>query len=209
MGGPIALEMARMLSCDSAEVERLAIISSDLDDPVPAAYGHDGAALVLDAFAVGTDLTLADLQGLPIDKQLDLAVERAARVAPTGRHIFTVREARQLFDMGQRHARALLDYRPASYAGDVVLLRPMSERNGATPAMGWAKVAAGRLIIEDVSGDHNSILTEEVDVLAGVLARHLGQPPIARAESAHLAVRAERDIEKFAEYGGTRERGDE
>jgi thioesterase domain-containing protein len=117
MGGPIALEMARMLSCDGAEVARLAVISSDLDDPVPAAYGH-GAALVLDAFAVGTDLTVADLQGLPIDKQLALALERAARVAPTGRHIFTVREARQLFDMGQRHARALLDYRPARYAGD-------------------------------------------------------------------------------------------
>jgi hypothetical protein len=91
----------------------------------------------------------------------------------------------------------------------LVLLRAMSERKGATPGMGWAKVTAGRLIIEDVPGDHNSILTEEVDVLAGVLARHLGQPPIARSEPAHLAVRAERGIEESAEDGGTCDRADD
>ena len=93
------------------------------------------------------------------------------------------------------HFRALMDYRPQSYPGDVVLYRANEANEVDDPTLGWDRWVQGRIEVIDIPGRHDNLigqpalaqaLRERIDhVLAGGrqvagMARPVEKGPIAR-----------------------------
>ena len=92
--------------------------------------------------------------------------ERNRRLRTPAKSTDQHENAGRLFDEADRAcALAFLTYRAESYSGDVLLLRaskrlPHLEFTKELPLGGWPRVVTGRLLVEDVEGDHVSILSD-------------------------------------------------
>ncbi len=97
--------------------------------------GHDAAVVLLDPLAL-------------VD-----AVEAAAAPDPAG----SLEQRRIL----AAHALARSRYRPGRFDGPIALFRAAiaSPEAGATPALGWDRVAGKSFEVQRVAGDHRSMLT--------------------------------------------------
>jgi thioesterase domain-containing protein len=180
MGGVIAFEMARRLTEEGSEVERLALFDSlppgypeseGEEDDVRLLFGlaHDLAGLT----GRSVPLSRADLEGKSADEGLALLLERARQagaIAPW----FGMNMAAQLWRVYQANVRALLAYRPATPFPGRVSLWTASEnpwRDSLGPRLGWEAFAAGGVEVELIPADHYGLLREPA-VLE--LARQLG-----------------------------------
>jgi thioesterase domain-containing protein len=56
--------------------------------------------------------------------------------------------------------RALYDYRPPAYAGDVVLFQPAERPDLLDSRPGWAPLVSGRFVAHEISGTHSSMLLQ-------------------------------------------------
>ncbi len=77
----------------------------------------------------------------------------------------------------QRYVDTLIQFRPASYAGDVHLIATKDSRH-LHPTLGWRDREHGRLHLVEVPGNHDSYIREEVAstgaALASILAGETG-----------------------------------
>ncbi|WXH33848.1 D-alanine--D-alanyl carrier protein ligase [Myxococcus stipitatus] len=186
LGGVVAFEMARELERQGQKVARLVLLDSFTPEAEAPARAPDGALLLAGmamdlARTAGAEPSLGPelLAGLSDDEQI-AQVAHYARASgwlpPEVRDV----DLRAWRDVTRANLRALAAYRPGPYGGGpVTLLRAKdAKRERAVDAShGWSRfVSPGQLTVEDVSGDHYSVLRAPyVDVLATRLANILGR----------------------------------
>lgn len=182
MGGVIAFEMARRLTEQGNEVERLGLF-----DSLPPGYPEDLGGAQDDArllFGLAHDLagltgrtvplSVADLEGKSADEGLALLLERARQagaIAPW----FGLSMAAQLWRVYQANVRALVAYRPSGTFPGRLSLWTASEnpwRDTLGPRLGWEALATGGVEVEILPADHYGLLREPAVV---DLARQLGE----------------------------------
>ncbi|NTX63938.1 non-ribosomal peptide synthase/polyketide synthase [Myxococcus sp. CA051A] len=184
MGGVVAFEMARELERQGQRVEQLVLLDSfapgdeSLMTVPEDALLLTGMAMDL-ARAAGSESTLRPelLMGLTEDGQLARFAEHA-RVAVWLPPEVRDTDLRAWRDVTRANLRALSTYRPGPYAGPMLLLRAKDARRerAVDASHGWSRwVPPGQLKLEDVAGDHYSMLRAPyVHALASRLARILG-----------------------------------
>jgi aspartate racemase len=167
LGGAIAFEMARQAR-DAGEQVALLVL---MDTFAPAALAEEefDDALALSWF--GRDLGMPagkrlsvpaeELRGLPAEEAFGrvLAKAKEEEVLPQEA------EAAQLsryFHCYLANSVALLAYEPRTYAGRVVLLRARDEedKHHLGPTRGWDAFTAGEIAVEEVPGDHATMVFE-------------------------------------------------
>lgn len=177
MGGTIAFEMARQLRQAGEDVDLLAIISANANEPVPEAYANDDIGLLLNVvYGRGLDLTPHDLEGLSSENQLDAVFAAAFRADGIRQDIRSKDQLRRLTTLYRCHARASLAYRPGLLDAAAVLYRPSEGHEGALLDLGWGPLVLGRLDIVTLPGsDHYSMLNgPNGEVLAAALLDRIG-----------------------------------
>jgi thioesterase domain-containing protein/acyl carrier protein len=193
LGGVVAFEMAQQLRQSGQEVARLLLLDSHVP---PAAAPWDAAGLMV-AFA--WDLVGHSIKSLPIplerfralalDDQLQLTLDlaRTRGLVPAS---MGVEELRTLFDVHRQNLTGYLSYQPQPYAGRLTLFRA----SGDSPeeldgSAAWRDLAILPIEIEDVPGDHYTILAgDNARVLAERLRDSLASCQRAGREIARPAI---------------------
>ncbi|HSN87635.1 MAG TPA: thioesterase domain-containing protein, partial [Thermoanaerobaculia bacterium] len=170
-GGVVAFEMARQLVERGERVDLLALIDTASpglwsQEPEPdeaglvATFAQDLARLS------GVSVPDVDLSGYDGDGALARVIElgKEAGVLAPG---VELPELRRLFERFRANRRALSSYEPLPYSGEAVLFRAR-ERPAGDPALGWGGLA-GRLTVQELPGDHYTILRDGLEALAGAL----------------------------------------
>ena len=170
LGGTIAFEMARKLRAVGEKVELLALIDSGLEADRSASSLRNFAGILglpLDRL----DLPWSRLEELPLRDRLDHLRRRGTEVSPLLRDM-PIHHLTPLFRVFESNIRALQDYRPTPYAGDLLLFRPSLELTGQPLDLGWGNFA--RVELQVLPGDHFSLVREPtVKRLASELAGRL------------------------------------
>ncbi|MEA2601557.1 MAG: hypothetical protein QOF89_2549 [Acidobacteriota bacterium] len=196
-GGLAAFEMARQLAAEGQEVELLAVLdtgpglSPDAADTADADLGlpedDDTPWLLAIAEYVrglrGADLkvTAAELASLAPEERLRAFVDRlrAAGVVHAGED--GLLQLRRLLRVYKTNVRGYRSYRPGPYPGRITLFRALGAdlagivgTAGFDPALsadlGWGGFTPQPVAIEEVPGDHITLLAEpHVAVLAARL----------------------------------------
>ncbi|CAM4377416.1 Alpha/beta fold hydrolase [Myxococcus xanthus] len=183
LGGVVAFEMARELERLGQSVALLVLLDSFAPDENAPTREPD-AALLLAGMAMdlartaGVESTLRPemLSGLTEEEQFTALVEHARQAGwlPPEVEASTLRAWR---DVTRANLRALAAYRPGPVRCPVLLLRAKdAQRSRAVePSHGWARWGLSGLTVEDVPGDHYSVLREpQVETLARRLVEHVG-----------------------------------
>ncbi|AGC45224.1 non-ribosomal peptide synthetase [Myxococcus stipitatus DSM 14675] len=185
LGGVVAFEMARELERQGQRVEQLVLLDSFAPGDALLEREPDGALLLagmaLDlARTAGGEPTLRPelLTGLADEEQLTRVAQHARAsgwLPPEVRDV----DLRAWRDVTRANLRALSAYRPGPYGGGPVTLfraKDAKRERVVDASHGWSRfVAPDQLTVEDVSGDHYSVLrAPDVDGLATRLASLLG-----------------------------------
>jgi thioesterase domain-containing protein len=180
LGGVVAFEMSRQLEAAGQTVGFLAI----LDVPAPASrqiLSDDDLVLMLD-FAEGMGvsperISLRQEQALKMSvrERLIYVIEQGQLegVVPTD---LTLATAERLWEVFQENVRSVMIYPGGSYSGKITLFRTAATAAyfSKDSSMGWGKLAAGGVQIEDLPGTHHSIVRKpHVQILASLLNAHL------------------------------------
>ncbi len=176
LGGLVAFEMAQQLRSRGEEVARLVMIDSffpsvqtgEVDDATYASYfaSYMGAM-------VGKTLSLSvhDLRQLDAEAQLRLIVTEGRRLGILPPEL-EAEQIRHRLAVYTANFRAMDDYRPQPYAGDIIFFCSSdSGQSSQDASLGWAAVAAGKLALHEIPGDHYSII--QSPVLAETLRGYL------------------------------------
>lgn len=183
MGGMIALEMAQQLRATGAEVEMLAMFDTHLPRPreTPAEI-DDTAALKWICARIGVPIQM--LLVLPRQARWRAVLQRGreAQILPPDigeQHI------EQVVSMCRAHVAALAGYRPAPYAGEVLLFRAdrpagkrarRVERREHDDTGRWQALFADLRLVS-VKGNHYSIMREpQVAAIATEMVARLRFP---------------------------------
>ncbi len=161
MGGLIALEIARELRRRGEAVDRVVMIDSRL--PAVAAEAFDEMArfgTFLQELVGGGELPVT-LDDLPTDDReawLEAVRDRLPEDLLRG---VDLRRIGAWFAVFERNLQAIARYRPSPCQGPVHLFRASDSRPFKTSLAdhGWGDVVDGELVVEELSGDHYSILT--------------------------------------------------
>lgn len=165
MGGVVAVEMARLLTEEGAEVD--AVLAVDVIEKPGAPQGEPvDDAVLLSWFArdlaglAGRNLKLTpeELRPLTKDDALALLVDRAHEtgVLPDEVGPDSVGAIVHVF---MRNFRALLTHQPRPYHGAVRFLRAV-DRAAEDTVQAWASVLQGDLRVVDLPGDHYSVVRQ-------------------------------------------------
>ncbi|MBA3771535.1 MAG: amino acid adenylation domain-containing protein [Ramlibacter sp.] len=189
LGGIVAAEMAAQLEAAGEQVEGVVM----LDSMLPPQQPDHGVAALLDRF-------LHDL-GAPADLRADIQarLEAVGGGEPAARELLashvapalSLPEPTQLFEVFVHNMRALARHTPRSVDAPQLLLRA----TGYKPELGRRSPPShpaylARLKIQDVAGDHFSIMTApQVNEVAAHVARFFGRlrHPDGRGPEAALA----------------------
>jgi amino acid adenylation domain-containing protein len=144
--GLLAFETARLLHAQGEEVSKLVLLDSD----------PPGAIDLLAGEVLLKPRKAARVAGSLIGQALGLS-------APDGA------VARQAMQTGAR-----VRYRPKPYSGGAILVLASERQNNAELARRWRRLIKGDLVVEEVSGDHISMMQEPgIGELARTLMRQL------------------------------------
>ncbi|HVG07877.1 MAG TPA: amino acid adenylation domain-containing protein, partial [Thermoanaerobaculia bacterium] len=169
LGGVVAFEMARQLRDEGEAVELAALIdppsprrSTDPEEEPLVPFAMDlGALLGLSPAAVRDFVAgLGSLEEI-------LAALQAAGLSDLLPPDLGLAELGELFDLYGANHRALRSWGPEASPGEFLVLYA---EGGAKRADEWSRMALGGADLQEVEGDHYSILRTEG---AGELARHL------------------------------------
>lgn len=179
-GGMVALEMARVLEEEGAEVPLVAM----LDTTAPRL--HRGQP----PFYYEVPLTLRTRPALGGSPRRQHVLDRVVGDGPAGmRSWWRMRELgdgvpESFWAVARACAGAARTYRPRPYDGRVTLLRSGGEssRLGLEPELGWGEVVRGGLSIDDVAGSHVTLLSRPwVEGLARVLGTRMEEAEADRS----------------------------
>jgi thioesterase domain-containing protein len=169
-GGCIAYEMARQLSSQKQDVEMLVLIDSFV--PVDAVASLDDReeeaddAMLLAEFAEAEGLPLSpeELQQFEPEARFDYVLDcaRKAHILPPDAGLSQIR---RLINTYKINMRAMRNYRPLPYQGQVALFRADSSQDRSIDS--WGNLITGDFNVQDIPGNHNSIMkSPDVQVLA-------------------------------------------
>jgi amino acid adenylation domain-containing protein len=172
MGGIIAFEMARQLHAHGERVALLALM--DVRPPDPNATWDEDLPTLLRSFArsLGLSPDQLSLEGfwqLTADDQLEwlLRAARNASLAPPDVELSRLRRHLRVF---ASNLHAMRSHAPAPYRGRVTLFRAADAADSEALTT-WDELVMGGITLNEVPGDHNSILREpNVRVLAAQLS---------------------------------------
>jgi amino acid adenylation domain-containing protein len=196
MGGLIAFEMARQLRRQGRQVALVVLFDSMTPDAAKSIREDEQAMHVTNfAFQLGLpqeELANVSEQFLSLDEEarLNYLFEQATRsgTLPTG---FDSAQFQQLFKIYRSNSEAGRAYRPGTCSAPLVLFRAAEKVDGepADATLGWSRLARGSLEVEEVTGNHFTMLDEpHVSLLAERLRVHLAR---ANQEGAAAAGREE------------------
>jgi amino acid adenylation domain-containing protein len=183
MGGLIAFEMARQLQRQGQKVSLVALFDSMTPYAAKPISDNEHAMHVANfAFQLGLpreELANVSEQFLSFDDeaQLKYLFEQAKRrgILPVG---FDSTQFQQLFKVYRRNNEAVQAYRPGTCSAPLVLFRAAEKLDDepTDPALGWSHLAKGSLEVEEVAGNHFTMLDEpHVSLLAERLRVHLAR----------------------------------
>ncbi|NLG49316.1 MAG: amino acid adenylation domain-containing protein, partial [Chloroflexi bacterium] len=157
MGVVIALEMAQQLVAQGEQVALLAMLDQGPDIPGPEL--HDEAEYLQAFFGKQVSLSLDVLRQMTPDDQVAYVLEKlreAKWVSPD----ITLSQFRHFVYLLKSHAQAWRQYEPKVYPGRITVFRTKHQPPECSqePDLGWGRLAAGGVDIEQVRGDHNSML---------------------------------------------------
>ena len=173
-GGVVAYEIAQQLQAAGEEVAKLIMIDPDAPRPLPT-----GSV----SYKVNRYLFhLNHLMRIPPGERLDYLKQRIAIVS--GRMSASVRKLKGDGDAGNRYDAAARGYHPtATYAPMTMILAgdtPLRAQQDRDPRMAWRELAKAGIEIEDLPGDHYTLIREpNVLRLAGRLAAALDPEAVA------------------------------
>ncbi|MFP2962961.1 thioesterase domain-containing protein, partial [Myxococcus sp. 1LA] len=183
LGGVVAFEMARELERQGQRVALLVMLDSFAPDENVFAREFPDEALLLAGMAMdlartaGTESALRpeDLAGLSDAEQLSTVARHAREAGWLPREVED--SALQAWrDVTRANLRALATYRPGPLRCPVLLLRAKDARRAhdVDPSHGWAPWLPAGLMVEDVPGDHYSVLRPPlVETLSRLLIEHV------------------------------------
>ncbi|WNG46961.1 amino acid adenylation domain-containing protein [Archangium minus] len=184
LGGTVAFEMARTLRRQGQEVGLLVLLDSFAPAESPPQEEPDEATLLAGfaadlARSAGREVSLSpeSLAGLSPEERIR-ALWTHAREAGLLPPATGVEELRVLLEVARANLRAVARYRPEPFSGPVKLLRAREarRRTGVDPTHGWGRLISTGLAVEDIPGDHHSILrAPHVGELAERLGRWLAE----------------------------------
>jgi thioesterase domain-containing protein len=160
LGGLIMLEIARRLMQAGERIALLAMLDT---------YPHRRLLRFGPRLRVSTRLALQRIRGMlrPNSPPPNLAVNSVDRVQYHEPNV----KARQRVNDAQK--RALLDYRPRFYDGEVRYVRAaIPSFFPADPVPVWSHLVR-TLHVETVPGRHLEMLTTHVDIVAGIVTRYI------------------------------------
>jgi amino acid adenylation domain-containing protein/non-ribosomal peptide synthase protein (TIGR01720 family) len=186
-GGRVAFEMARHLTAAGQTVALLALLDSAAPAGKAEAREFSDLSLLLANVAgeVGLTVSAAELSALPEEGQLGHLVDLAVRAGLVVDRNAGITYLRRRVAVYRGNLIAASRHTPEPYRGPVTYFRaagrPESPEVGATgpdpagdPAGGWARYCALGIDIENVPGDHRTMMREpHVAVLAGLLGDRL------------------------------------
>ncbi len=165
IGGGVAFEMARQLSASGLEVDAVVLIDSV---PQSHAVGEQARSPTRLASRARRLMAKEPRQIVASIKDFGQRKARGLTRRVAGSHRDRPVELSDVLDMdtlprvyraaAASHFRAMRDYRPRPYDGDVWLFRTHDDRFGED--FGWRSLVRGRLGIEKVSGAHIDVLKE-------------------------------------------------
>ncbi len=148
MGGVVAYEMARQLVEAGQEVALLALVDTRAREVEEPRFGTEAEMF---AWAISDEVSIS----LESIRSLD-AVLREAREAGVVPPDFTVADARRQLEVYQACRQAAWAYRPAPYAGRVVLFQATEEP--LSVAADWQQVVGGEIEVHRVPGSHQTMV---------------------------------------------------
>ncbi|MGN6280974.1 thioesterase domain-containing protein, partial [Frateuria sp.] len=172
MGGTVALEVARQLRAAGEEVAFVGLF-----DAYPASIGapRGRAELVAGLWGKALGFDIADIAGLDEEDCVSLVLAKgiANHALPEG---YGRQDALRQIRVLEANLRAYASHTPKPYVGEVALLAASDNARPVT-ACDWEHAVHGRVIVEEVPGDHFGMLAQpHVAVLAEALRKHLDRP---------------------------------
>lgn len=174
LGGVIALEMARQARQHGEDVAQLVLIDTYSPDAMSKEEFDD--ALALSWFARDLGISIGKRLSIPPDELRGLAAEQAlskvlikARQEDVLPEDLDVAQLQRYFYCYLANSVAVLCYEPGSYSGHMTMMRARDEidKYNLGPTLGWNSAVDCEIEIEDIPGDHTSIIQEpNVQVLA-------------------------------------------
>ena len=189
-GGTVAFEMAHQLLAQGQAVGLLAFIEAFWEDHrtgLRRVVRRVGQRLAFEWEHLA-DLTAPERIGYALARAVNGGQELAARVGTRARALgqrsaahgtFVDRAIRQV---EAAHVEALRHYVPRRYPGRIVLFRAarLAARFHSEPTLGWDKLAAGGIVVEEIPGQYRTIVEDApARLLAQRLAAHLAAARVA------------------------------
>jgi amino acid adenylation domain-containing protein len=183
MGGLIAFEMACQLQRQGQQVALVALFDS-MSPSAARSIREDAQALLVANFAFQLGLPTEELanvseQFLSFDEeaQLQYLFEEAKRRGILSTE-FDSTQFQHLFKVYRSNNEAARAYRPGTCSAPLVLFRAAEKVDGepTDATLGWSLLAEGSLEVEEVTGNHFTMLDEpHVSLLAERLRVHLAR----------------------------------
>ncbi|NEQ08206.1 MAG: SDR family NAD(P)-dependent oxidoreductase [Moorea sp. SIO4E2] len=178
LGGLVAFEIAQQLHQQGQDVSKLVMIDSFAPTTVNISSEIDEVSLMADfASYMGAvvsqefSVSVAELKPLNREEQLHYIVEQARKFGVLPLEIGSD-QIRHRFEVFKANSEAMVRYTPQPYLGDIIFFcASESMKPTQDPSLGWAPVAAGSIVTNNIPGNHYSII--ESDILAQKLRTYL------------------------------------
>ncbi len=190
LGGAVAFEMARQLEASGVHAQVFLVdaqapgahLVMDLDDrALMAQFVSDLENLS----GKRAGISFESAEGLSTERALKLIVDhlREHQIVPFE---FSAQELLSIFNIFSNNLRAFAAYKPGSCGCQVNLIRSSASAKSAHSALGWKELTTGQFEVNEIEGDHYSIVTgSQVTTLAALLEEKLArgsQPAVAAAQ---------------------------
>jgi len=177
MGGIVAYEMAQQLLLQREEVAMLAMLDATI---LPAVEGGDAE---LAHALLGKELPWEQFIQLTEEEQMEylLDYKRQVGLELPDTDLLLFRHHMRLFDL---NSRAVRNYTPRSYPGDMMVFRCRDAAAHIPPDLAWGQFVTGEIYIYEIPGDHHSLMLHpNVEELAKQLRACLDEMQIKHREA--------------------------
>jgi thioesterase domain-containing protein/acyl-CoA synthetase (AMP-forming)/AMP-acid ligase II/predicted O-methyltransferase YrrM/acyl carrier protein len=167
LGGIIAFEIARQLAEQGEPLGVLALLDAGLFPNADSLSEEDFLPLVMALFPGTSHLSLEELRQKSPEDQIKFFVARAAQagIVPIDQEALGM----QVFQVFQANVKAVHEYHPLPFPGEIVLYRPQHQSKTNElfddPVLGWQPLCK-QVSVQHIPGDHAHMLESPgVDLL--------------------------------------------
>ncbi|MCB1037177.1 MAG: alpha/beta fold hydrolase, partial [Acidobacteria bacterium] len=191
LGGFVALEMAQQLRDAGDEVAGLVLLDTFADHQLEELLREENQLSLLATFArdlglspEGFELPEEAARGELAPGELLEAVRRQAGQSGILPPEISLDHAERLFEVFKANVQAVAAYRPEPYDGALLVFRAEQGSTSAGDALGWDRLSRGTIAVQEVPGDHFTMVVEpHVQELARRLSASFDQPPTPQGDA--------------------------